>query len=297
MSEIDSSLEISKIPENWKFSGRGNPNIKVMQIDINERFLSYQRNVNLQEANVSNPLYGYEEIFFSENGKEVASRSHQKIEMYIGFWGGELPITYVLPVGAPEPYSSSLSVHFTGGSLGGSIYDRGILRLASLGRDFTTEDLSGSDIRAPRLMFGSVQTTRPDEKRKYDLNKEVSDSSDFIIKEDEDKENEATIFSNGGEEVFKVARRIQEQEREEPPCLVVSQTHILSGIEKTVRTPLNMDYEKVVEASHSKPPYRKVGLGRIIGGGRLEVPWRNIDRIVGASLSYSYPPPTQNSSY
>jgi hypothetical protein len=54
-----------------------------------------------------------------------------------------------------------------------------------------------------------------------------------------------------------------------------------------------LDMQKVEEAVYSRPPYPKE---RIAGKDRLIVPWRNIDRIVGASLSYSYLPPNPKHS-
>lgn len=283
--EINPQSEGLKIPANWKFPEREECGIKVVQIDINEKFLAVQRPKNIQDSNITHPLYGSEECFFNKDGEEVTFRSHMKRETYIGFRQGELPITYTLPIGSPERYSSSLHVGFNSGEAGGGLvgasYDRGMLRFASLDQFFTTKDLNGITIKSPRLIFGSYQIATPDEKRTFDLNKELS-GNDFIV--EIQGKNEAAISSDQHKKLFTVAWGMQESEREKIPILVVSQTHIPSGIVKTLRAPLKVDYDKVVGAALSKAPYPKDERGRLI------VPWANIDRIVGASLSYSYPP-------
>jgi hypothetical protein len=288
--EINSSPENLQIPENWQFPERGDPGIKVEQIDLNEKFLAYQYDINIQDPNVTHPLYGYEECFFNENGKVVVSRSHEKISTYIGFWGGELPIMYLLSTRAQGPYpSSSLEVHFSsgeaGGSLGDSMYDRDTLRFTALGEYFTAKDLSGVLIKSPKLVFISFQTVTPEEKRTFDLKKDLS-GSNFVVKEDESRENEATVFNNREEEIFKVVWGEQEDEREKTAIFVVSQTHIPTGIVKAFSAPLRIDTKKIAEAVFSRTPYPKDERGRLV------VPWRNIDRIVGASISYSYSPQT-----
>lgn len=287
--ELNPSPENLPIPENWNFPERDERGIEVVQIDLGERFLAVQPPRNLQDPNITHPLYlyGSEEFFFNKDGEEVALRSHQKLETYIGFRGGEFSITYTLPVGAPETYSSSLMVHFdsgeAGGRLGGAIYDGGMLRFADLGKFFITKDVNGALVKSPRLVFGSYEIATSDEKRTFGLNKELS-GNDFVV--EIQGKNEAAISSNQNEKLFAVSWRIQEGEQEKVPILVVSQTHIPSDIVKTLRAPLKVDYDKVVDAGLlSKPPYRKSEKGRLV------VPWTNIDRIVGASLSYSYPPP------
>lgn len=99
------------------------------------------------------------------------------------------------------------------------------------------------------------------------------------------------VFNQGKEPIFRVEWGIEkfglERERGNVDLLSVSQTHIPTGIVKTLRAPLELDVEDVSGAVFSRPPYPKDERGR------LAIPWGNIDRIVGASLSYSYPPPSR----
>lgn len=70
--------------------------------------------------------------------------------------------------------------------------------------------------------------------------------------------------------------------------LTVSQTHIATGITKTIEVPMTLDMRGVRDAFSSKAPYQEVQTAD--GKSHLGVPWRNIDKLVGAKLSFSPPP-------
>jgi hypothetical protein len=71
--------------------------------------------------------------------------------------------------------------------------------------------------------------------------------------------------------------------------LVVKQTHLKTDITKALEAPLVLDQKKIDEVILCKPPYEIIKSKT--GPDRLDVPWRNIDQVVGASLSYSFPLP------
>lgn len=81
----------------------------------------------------------------------------------------------------------------------------------------------------------------------------------------------------------------EESDREEHKrqSFFISQKHIPTGIIKILRAPLRIDLQSIAEILNSKPPYNKEG---VRGKERLVVPWTNIPQMVGAGISYSYPP-------
>jgi hypothetical protein len=94
----------------------------------------------------------------------------------------------------------------------------------------------------------------------------------------ENKPGETVFLDRTGKEKrFLVEWNIasdQGSDEQEVNFLVITETHILSGEKQIIRCPIWLNHERVKDAVY---------------GSGLE--WRNIDRIVGASLLYSYPPP------
>ena len=113
--------------------------------------------------------------------------------------------------------------------------------------------------------------------------KDSTADTDFIIQEGRE-ENELIVFNKKGELVFRVNSEVEELEGEK--SLVVYQTHIPTDIVKILRAKIRINKQKIYDAIFSRPPYDKE---RKVGKDRLIVPWRNIDGIVGASLSYLHP--------
>ena len=71
--------------------------------------------------------------------------------------------------------------------------------------------------------------------------------------------------------------------------LVVSQTYLADGTVKIIRAPLILDPEELESNLVSAPPLNKNGVFDL-----EKATWRNFDRLFGASISYSYPPPKQS---
>ena len=316
--EINPTPENIEIPENWKFLEGDKQTLKVAQIDLGERFLAYTLP---DDPKVNKKLYKgeYRDYFFDSEGKRLQWRSHEGFDANI-FLVGENFIHYnINELNArieKLPDSKKISIYFREQEY--DRYDRNqLLDLMRSDRLFTTRqgyihydisglldsigleelftrDEKGNDISSPDLGFfrDNENDFRLRFYKAHHINK------DFSYKKDTEKDNAVGIYilnpNQEEEKVFDVDWKIQRGESDEERTreyLVVSQIHIPTGIIKTIRAPLRLDMQKVEEAVYSKPPYSKERIG---GKERLVVPWRNIDRIVGASLSYSYPPDKQS---
>lgn len=71
--------------------------------------------------------------------------------------------------------------------------------------------------------------------------------------------------------------------------MILTQRHIPSGTIKVVSAPLEISVEEIRKIVFSKPPYTQIPPPVRGALPMLDVPWRNIDRIMGATLSYSTP--------
>lgn len=117
---------------------------------------------------------------------------------------------------------------------------------------------------------------------------------EFLEKEG-DSPNKIKFTDADGKDIYYIEWRIGEirwPQRDNSVAvegtLVVERTHVPSKTIQTLTLPLSFwpNFDRLRTILLSKPPYKKDE------NGRLVVPWRNIDRIVGASLSYSYLPQT-----
>jgi len=304
MSEIDSSPEIPKIPENWKFPERDQPDLKPVQIDNDARFLAFTvpdgRGLKSVEYffNREGEAVGYYRIPFLSGAAGIAVTSDCKTQYVIpSMLSGTAPENiYVLFKKA----ESKLGTFATGDRLGAVFYHQGELSSIQVDPVFLERPEEEDSIESPKYQLSIINSgvllSLIDRQNDYFHGRRKFTMDNFVIDSETKKaKDKVEVFEKNGKEVFEIKWEIREGDREEgrKESLVVSQTHIPSGIIKTLRAPLMLDMQKVEEAVYSRPPYPKE---RIAGKDRLIVPWRNIDRIVGASLSYSYLPPNPKHS-
>lgn len=300
MPEINQSSEGLKIPENWKFRERNVPGIEVDDIDLDQRFIA----INLLD--VQSREYGdekYADYFFDSEGKETLFR--------------KIRVTGWVPPGDEEKRDRNLFQReiFLSRAEGILFYDiRGNRRLIESNRGLVNVHLDspGEDpfnvvsYEGQRLEYIESYAFAEDpgredlEKRGYIKSrifsiKKVNGQLEFDPELELEEEsptglqfqpqnipNSAIYLDENGKETFRIDWKINDE-----GSLIVSQTHVPTGIIKTLSAPLRIDTKKVADAVFARSPYPRDDKGRIV------VPWRNIDRIVGASISYSYPPQKQ----
>lgn len=254
-----------QIPENWNFPERGDPHLGVVQIDLDERFLALRLPDDKEERYEYRERYG--DYFFDSDGNLLQHRTHYSLDTIILLTGDSTVLYSISDVARkglsiyllPSPPTEE---DLMPPNLGGFEYCNGHLDRVSLGDTFITDRDQGGIIESPRLYF--------------DMRYEKWRSS---------------VFGANKEEIFRIkwSEEVSEvgAEKIKATFLVVSQTHVPTKIEKILKAPLRIDRQKYIDAVFAKPPY---GKERVAGQDRLVVPWRSIDRLVGASLSYSYPP-------
>lgn len=283
--EVNPSPENLQIPDNWNFGERNEGNtLKAIRIDKDEGYLAF-----------SIPKQGWRiEYFFSRNGLPMLSRSYlnsgssvtihkwdetqaqfafgyePKLHLNVGFSiMGDLDAQ---PKTAADLGVSSHAVYFTDK---GSI-DKLLLQIPKLEGRRQYIEFSGFDDREVR----------------YRLLKPVELHGLKIL--DQEQPNQLILGNNQGKgEHVMVWETIIGEDREgkKVPFFVVTQSHFDADNQETriiLKSPTQIDMEKVKESLLSVPPYPKDDKGKIV------VPWRNIDQIVGASISYSSPPPKQS---
>lgn len=293
--EVKPTSENIEIPENWQFAERKQSAVRrVIQVDRDEGYLA------LYIPPIGNHMAESIDYFFSRAGLPLVRRkltnysdgttNSAEIEQ-----SGELQVKYELfdskdrsglnlefmkfdnttndPKSAVNPYfwiiPPSGSVHFN---------DRGTVNVALENYRKTTE---------PNITFFN----RQGEFIKKDWSSYRIGRLYGIKIMDQDQPNKLVFVNNQGKKEYVVVwDTVMEEDREgkKVPFFVVTQSHFDADNQETrkiLRSPISIDMEKVKSAVLSKAPYPKDEKGRVV------VPWRNIDRIVGASLSYSYPPP------
>ena len=292
-AEKSPSQEQPKIPENWQFEERGELS-QVVQIDPIERYLALKR-THLNHPEVT----GITDYFFDRNGLPLSVRSYTdfsggKYSVYLKVRGGEHQVEYSFS--HHEPYA-----------LGVSFFKSEETSMSPLSTIANPMDgISFGPDGRPEI----VRMARPWVKKSPNPPSiDFSNAKDEFIKR---YWNCYKIFNRGGFKILDQAQpnklvfvnkewkkeyvvvwdTVMEEKSngDEFPVFVVTQSHIDEGREKEVKifkSPIQIDMEKVKSALLSKPPYQKDE------NGRLVVPWRGVDRIVGASLSYSEPSKTK----
>lgn len=310
MSEIDSPPENPKIPGDWKFPERGDPGLKVTQIDLGERFLAF----TLPDGSDNKSV----DYFFGSEGDITGYRVIPVIGSISVGLTSDNKLTYdvlriVSSLQAPElngmsiylkQAKSNLLLDLIEDRLGGFMYGGRELLGLELDSIFLEETEQQTGIESPRCTLSfTIPTDKGQEggklvfeviqPREYDAYRREYIAGDFVLVKEAEKK--IHVFDKNRKKVFEIEPSIEEAGTHEvgSEVLVFKQTHTPSGIIKTLKGPLRVDLQKVEETINVRAPYDKEKVG---GKDRLVVPWTNIHRIVGAGLSYSYPPPNPKSS-
>jgi hypothetical protein len=315
MSEADSSPENIRIPEHWKFKERNDSGLKVRQIDLDQRFLAFDLHY---DPNISFNTLKYGDYFFDDEGNNQVRRIY--FEERIGVnpvalidLVGDQEVEYIIK-GRPEDFDYERTlprigiavyfdetvmyekergireflggVSFVGQRLDGIVFDR----------NFATDPSRRTLLWVPEMYLdisrgqSDIENWGLDTKLKEneELRRLHGSLKDYDSLQPQKIQNGAVYLDKNGHKIFQVQWKIEEDELEpsKGQFAVVSQSHIPSGLVKTLRAPLRLDMGKVKEAVFARPPYSKDDRGRLV------VPWTEIGRTVGTNLSYSYPPPT-----
>ena len=296
MSEISQSSENLKIPENWKFPERDQPDLKPVQVESDSRFLAFtvpdgrhQKSVEYffdNEGEISGycitPLVGNISV-----GLTTDSRSVYDFHRYASLDAPKvIDVTVIFKNSELSDETLEDRIGYIG-SLYGNVY------LVNVDSVFLKQSEEEKEIKSPRFGLrienGEVKFDAMAPKAYFeDRNEYIVEN--FVIRKK--TEQTAEIFDKGGKQIFGVEWRTEESDKDEGggQFLVINQTHIPTGIVKTLRSPLRFNLGKITESLSVGPPYNKE---KKTGKEVLVVPWRNIDRIVGASISYSYSPQKQ----
>lgn len=261
--------ESFQVPENWNYPERNKPH-KVVDIDSTKRYLAVR---GIDEMPLKIPFQS--EYIFDKDGKRVAIKrlftlKDQRMLGHIRL-RGEVDMQY-------------------------SIGDSDIQTIRFFSRQtFDNLDTIGSNLVNPEDLGGAYYTIGSNAGKlwRIDLG-EFADTS----KEDQDNTVEGSLAASILSYKFGFKTEdwaIEGGGREDPRYtilyevedgfLAVSQTRVKDGMVKVIRAPLRLDNKKIGEVAFANPPYGKDGRGN------LNIPWRDIGRVVGASLSYSSPMP------
>lgn len=270
------------IPESWKFPEKGKISPKdIVQIDPESRFLAFKLSDRPKKMNTS--YDNYCEYFFAKDGKPRAWRKRNNFgHEYILFAYDSYKVEYRTGEELPD---TSLGVMFVEPeqlegydlSIFATVYfpsnKNGEIERVTLTRNFS-RDKDGKAILGP-----VVHVTRGLNKGldTYDFTANSEYDEDDLKSEKQTKPNEITFRDKATEKmVFAVSWKVSDG------ILTISQTHLPTGLTKTLISPVAFDIKKLGDVVSSSAPYRKI---RLAGQDVLDVPWVSIDRIVNCSLS------------
>lgn len=295
--EINSPSESPKIPEHWQVAVGETTDYRVIYLDKDNGYIAGLAKVKSDH---------YREYLVGTDGSPLIARN-----LHAGYWddsmGGEqrpsaglrkwgaMQQTY--DFGSDLNLDPSLSIDFFreeeiehesyGGSMVGPDTTENIINLIRFSPQGTLESIFMTSDKQPILEF----LNKKDKFIKRDWNRGAIESLGGFRILDQGEQNKLIFVNKEGKKEYLVSWGTEVEEDgngDKVPFFVVIQSHFNAGNEETrriIRSPIQIDMEKVKSAVLSKPPYPKDEKGRLV------VPWTNIDRIVGASLSYSYPPP------
>ncbi len=325
MSEIKQSSEGLKIPDNWNFPERDVPGLVVRQIDLDQRFIAF-------DFIKGRDVECYADYVFDSKGDAADCRLYD-VEDSLAESTENLKTSFTTNIKLIRDHNirydlrgnkrllelgrGYIFVEFEPGAnyIGIATYEGEHLQRVDFNKYFIVEELSRKEGQVPEEIDYSDFFITAMKKRRQKPYKTFLEGPSFSIKKGENgwyfdpkgvdldlegelkvereySRNQLVYLDNYRRKVFRVEWKVDEgynseQEREKCPLLFVSQTHIPTDIIKTLSAPLRIDLQKVADAVFARPPYPKDERGRLV------VPWRNIDRIVGARLAYSYPPQKQ----
>lgn len=299
MSEINQSSEGLKIPEHWNFPEKSSDptDIIVDQVDEDQNYLRFH-------FATDDPMKRETEYFFSRYGEPVDKRELSSFLPYILHWG-EVDIQYSFEGDLYNRFRFFVNFSHREADLladrvkelekdysketmtepgGFSFTRKGELKMVLIGMPFMEQD--GNFIPVALIVLDLISGGNRLNAKDYRPTSEEIDPKYRII--DNSEPNKIILKNIQGEDAFITEWDIKMEEDKrgrKVPFLVVNRRHSTTGIVQTLSSPIQVDSGLITEAAFAKPPYPKDEKGRLI------VPWTNIGQLVGARISYSYPPP------
>lgn len=240
MKEAENRLnpENLQIPADWNFPEKGKPGLKVVQIDLGQRFVAFDLPDNPVSAKLKNYKGEYYDYIFDPEGNPLETRKHSAFDRSIRL-RGDIRIKYYMHEWAGPSTHADLDIVFSKSELGnfeppafelGDVnYSSGFLETVSLGTVFTILDQEHL-LRSPLLIFrlvpgksSNIDSFWPGGLRASRLSpeaREILGAGEFILQEGR-RENEAIVFSQKEEQVFKINWGIQEGEQNLGKYLVI----------------------------------------------------------------------------
>lgn len=316
MTETNLPSEHLELPPNWTFLERDRTGLKVVQIDPSQGFLAFTL-PSVPEYG-DNPSYKgeYGDYYFDAKGKPTDFRIHACNDTAIELQG-DIPIAFKVHENQGsvsfnlrgtfqdrlDRFSVGTASEPTLGKLGGFMFDHQVsgrpieLTACVLGSLFTRQQKGkdGQDIESP-LVFFEVKYEKGMQARPYrleDWEYHILESTDFTLQEGNEP-NKICFLDKQGKEIYQVEWKFEPGEDEDNifyPTFVIKQTHISSGIVKTLKAPTVLNKGRVVKAVFELPPYQTEKIDDKVEV--LQVPWKSLDQAVGVTLNYSYSLPKQ----
>ncbi|MBF8250118.1 MAG: hypothetical protein HW400_719 [Candidatus Levybacteria bacterium] len=276
-----------QIPKHWKFVEKdwveaGNPRIRILQLEKN--FLAICGELNLADE---------KDFFFDEKGNAIYERGFRDISEFYSQYRSQIfilnktgEITSICHIFGAEADKSSIIFSFERATedkvIGDNPYantsfKNGKLITISLGGLFDV-DKEGNEIMSPECDVSFHKDSTPSS---FNL----QPSSSFNLKPLNPETWGWEIENDRKEIIYKIGWKYGDNGN-----FFLTQVHILTGIKKVLEAPLQLDLANIRKAVLVKPPYKKIKAGDL---EHLDVPWRDIDKILGVSLSYSYPIPQE----
>lgn len=293
--EVNKPIPLSEVPQHWKFEERNLP-IDVAQTEPMEGYLSF--NLRLDKLawwsrhrvvdeygfltdSVGNPIKAID-YMFDQEGNPIAKREAHAHSVFIEYFSENTQIDFQLE-GAREKVddlfnnirlflrrSSGESDDFlVDQAMYGSHFENRVVRI-EMG-DFMLRE--GKFIELPELQIYPLAN----KKNREDY---PETNPTFTV----EKETEGIFFINAnGEKEFLTDWDIVTEEDKagkEVSFVVVSQLHIPTGDRKVLRTPLQLDMQKIIDIMHGRFSYKRNS------EGKLYIPWADMDREVGFGVGY-----------
>lgn len=289
LRERNQQSEQAQIPNSWRVERKNKEELPVIQIDQTEGYLALSRISSGRGIQVTN----IKDYFFDSNGgipfkARVLGKVRGGDSASIIKERGNPLVEYVY-------YSKrdAIDVSFFGPKeTSMSLFDnREPKNVLSFGKNGRVEEIRmmkpwiKNVPNSPDILFSNKKNEFI--KNNRDCYKVFALGHFRIL--DQDQPNKLVFVNKEGKREYEIVwDKVMEKniDGDEVLFFVVTQSHIEGDEEKGVKilkTPIQIDMKEVKSAVLSEPPYSRKN-------NRLVVPWRDIDRIVGASLSYRYPP-------
>jgi len=294
---VNPQCEGLEIPDNWKFPERNQAGLKVKQIDVNQRFLAFDL------PDLGGHKGQYCDYFFNSDGEPTDSRHHHDVFTGVQLRKYDMQAHFGLQESVSNRRLMIVNVILSEPAVdgAGAFKRNGVLAFGNFGLNYFNEhdgnnylevldlgenfgrDKTGNMINGSKVVISKVPSKKLD---KFDSWASGFDP-DFTYRYVSDGQREGITYDRQRNRLSKLHWGVEDGK------LVVSETHLPTGIIKTLRVPVVLPMDEVAKAVFARPPYAKVK-DRVSGLETLEVPWREIDKIIGVSLSYSRPIPQKN---